>query len=64
MSDVIGKCTETGPARVGWCVGRHLLRKAATLCGCLNDCVLKGFIIRPLASSDSTHTKDYFLTLH
>lgn len=28
MSDVISKCTERGPARVGCCVGRSLLRKA------------------------------------
>lgn len=30
MSDIVGKCTETRPDNVGWCVGRSLLRKAAT----------------------------------
>lgn len=56
MSNITTKCTETGPANVGWCVGRCVLRKAATplwLCKCL---YFSGFIVSPLVFSVSKQT--------
>ena len=56
MSSTSNKCTDTGPANVGWCVSRSLLRKAATPLGFLKARIFQSFFINPLVSSGSTWT--------